>query len=51
MTRKEPVMIRRTSKQKAAVVSLFLAGLIYLASFDSEAQDHWLMVRHQDYLH
>ena len=43
-------MIPERSKQKAAVISLFLGSLIYLSSVLSEAQDHWLMVRHQDYL-
>ena len=44
-------MIRKRSKQEIAVISLFLGGLIYHAGFSSEAQDHWLLVRHQDYLH
>ena len=51
MTRKEAFMIRKRSKQGIVVIALFLGGLIYHAGFSSEAQDHWLMVRHQDYLH
>ena len=44
-------MIRKRSKQEIAVISLFLGGLIYHAGFSREAQDHWLLGRHQDYLH
>ncbi len=44
-------MTRKRSKQEIAVISMFLGCLIYLSSIGSEAQDHWLMVRHQDYLH
>ena len=43
-------MTLKGSKKTTAVISLFLGSLIYLASTSSEAQDHWLMVRHQDYL-